>query len=1157
MRIILIVLLSLFISVASGQNLSNLRKKTISIVPDSIQIDSFSIAPGTFRVYQQDQLVDTSAYAIDLINSVLHWNKNSEAYKKFNSDSLTVRYRAFSFLFTKEVSHKNKAIISTNASLPYYYTAKSREPELFRLTGLTRSGSISRGVTFGNNQDVFVNSSLNLQLSGKLNEDVEILAAITDENIPIQPEGNTQQLQDFDKVFIQISNAKNKLIAGDFELKKPTGYFMNYYKKGQGAAFSSIIDIDTTKQQLLKIGGGLAVSKGKLARNTILTSEGNQGPYRLIGSNGETFIIILAGTEKIYLDGQLLQRGLQNDYTIDYNTAELTFTTKRIITKDSRVVTEFEYSDKNYARSLITFNSDYESQKLKLHFNVYSEQDSKNQALNIELDSAKKSLLSSIGDSIQNAFYPTADSVEFNSSIVLYQKIDTTTGSGSYSIFIYSTNADSAYWQVNFSEVGLNRGDYIQASNSANGRVFQWVQPVNGIPQGNFAPVALLVTPKKQQMVTAGGEIILDSKNSVIFEGALSNYDVNLFSSLDKKNDAGYGAKVIYKNLIRLSNDTTKGWRLNNVVNYEYTSKNFKPIDRFRNVEFERDWNLGTNSIYNDENISSLQTTVSKPEALSFTYQLKSYNKGSSFKGLMHSESTRASWQKFDLISDASVLNTTGLLNNSNFLRHSTEISRPVWKVRLGVRENSERNKFLIRNSDSLSASSYAFNEFQAFINTLDSSKAKASLQAKQRTDRLPFGEGFRNSTKAEELTLTTDFSANPKHTLRTTTTYRNLTFADSALINIEPTKTLLNRIDHFISLFKGVLTATTYYEVGTGQERKQDYYYLEVPAGQGVYAYLEDYNGNGVKDLDEFAPAAFQSDAKFIRVFVPTNDYVLTRSNKFSEVLTITPSGKSSSFQGKEKFIYRFTDQLSVSFDKKTKDESLLSSLNPFSLELSDTSLIANNSSFRNTIYYNRNSAVYGFDFTVQEVRNKALLSNGFESRLNRIRILNVRWNLNREFLLSNNYENGEKVNTSDYFSTRDYHIFSNAFEPKLSFQPGNSFRLSFSYRYSEKRNTIGAERETAFLNKLNLESKFTSVNSGTITGKISYVKVQFNALQSSLLAYEMLEGFKPGENFIWNLSVQRNISSYMQLSLNYEGRKLQDSKTVHTGGVQFRAFF
>lgn len=1157
MRLIAVLIFTFFVTVAVGQNLSNLRTRSVSLRPDTVQIDSFSIAPGTFRLYNSGELIDTSAYELDFINSKLIWKKNSSSFRQLNIDSATAKYRAFSFLFSKEVTHKNKAIISTNAATPFYYTAKPKDPELFRLSGLTRSGNISRGVTFGNNQDVFVNSGFNLQLSGKISDDVEILAAITDENIPLQPEGNTQQLQEFDKVFIQISNPKNKLIAGDFELKKPTGYFMNYYKKGQGAAFSSIIDLDTTKHQQLRVSAGLAVSKGKLARNSVAVSEGNQGPYRLTGSNGETFIIILAGTERIYLDGMLLERGVENDYTIDYNTAELTFTTRRLITKDSRVVTEFEYSDKNYARSLITANTDYESRKVKLHLNVYSEQDSKNQALNLELDSAKKALLASVGDSIQNAYYPTADSVGFNSNLVLYKQIDSVASSGTYSIYVYSTNQDSAYWQVNFSEVGFNKGNYIQTANSANGRVFKWVEPVNGIPQGNYAPVSLLVTPKKQQMITTGGEFILNSKNNILVEGALSNYDVNLFSTFDKKNDAGFAAKMIYNNLINLNSDTIKGWRLNNVLNYEFTGRDFKPIDRYRNVEFERDWNLGTTNIYNNENIAAIQTTLSKPEIVSVSYQLKYYEKGTDYTGVMHSESTRGTWKGFNLISDASILNTSGVGSETNFIRHTTELSKPVWKLRVGMRESGERNKFFQSNTDSLSASSYAFNEILAFANTLDSTKVKVSLQAKQRNDQLPIGDGFRNSTKAQELTLLTDFSHQQKHTFRTTTTYRKLSSADSALVQVQPTKTLLNRLDHYVSMFKGILTATTYYEVGTGQERRQDYYYLEVPAGQGVYIYLADLNSNGVKDLDEFAIAAFQSDANYIRVFVPTSDYVITRSNRFSEVLTITPAGKSSSYQGKEKFIHRFTDQLSVTLDKKTKDESLLSSLNPFSTNLSDTTLISNNSSFRNTTYYNRNSAVYGLDFTIQEVRNKALLSNGFESRLLRNRILNIRWNLNREFLISANYENAEKVNSSEYFSSRDYHIFSNATEPKLSYQPGNSLRISFSYRYNEKRNSIGSEKEAAFQNKLNLESKYTSVNSGTITGKVSYVKVKYNASQSGFLAYEMLEGFKPGENFIWNLSVQKNLSTYMQLVLNYEGRKLQDSPVVHTGGVQFRAFF
>ena len=1152
----------LLAALCNGQGLSTLRSVYVSVRRDTVALDTLSISSSTFRLTLPDgSSIDTSAFLLDPVHSLLIWKKSAPSYRQISTDSVKANYRVYSFLFSKEYRRKSTDLINKVASAnPFVYNPGSSEPELFRIQGLTRNGSISRGITFGNAQDVFVNSSLNLQLAGKLNDNLEILAAITDENIPVQPDGNTQQLQEFDKVFIQISDKHNKLIAGDFELKKPEGYFMNYYKKAQGAGFTSEIGLDKNKPDssthILRIGAGLAVSKGKQARQTIKVSEGNQGPYRLYGNNGESFIIILAGTERIYFDGQLLTRGMQNDYIIDYNTAEVTFTTRRLITKDSRITAEFEYSDKNYARSLIVANTEYQSPRLNLRLNVYSEQDSKSQPLTLELDSTRKAIMASVGDSIQNAFYPSYDSVAFNSTTVLYQKKDTITASGTYSIFIYSTNADSAYWQVHFSEVGNNQGDYIAQNSTANGRVFQWVEPVGGVPQGNYAPVSLLITPKKQQMVTAGADYKINQRNTVSVEGALSNNDVNLFSKIDKSNDAGYAAKFIYKNETPLSSDTLKGWKLTSVVNYEFTGRDFKAIDRYRNVEFERDWNLGTTSIYNDENLGMFQTTLSKSALGSFTYSLKTYNKGAAFKGLMHGESVRLNAGKYSFNSDASFLNTSGLVQNTEFFRHMNEIARTFGKLKAGIKENSEDNRYRSKSSDTLQLTSYSFNEFSGYINTIDSSKSHASLTYKKRIDRLPSSNLFVKSTEADEISLATDFSSNMNNTVRTVTTYRELRVSDTTKTTLEPSKTLLNRIDHYVNLFKGVLTATTYYEIGTGQERKQTYYYLQVPAGQGVYAYLGDLNGNGVKDLDEFAPAAFQSEAEYLRVFLPTNEYITTRSNQFSEVLTITPAGKQSSSAEKTKFIHRWSDQLSVRLDKKTQGESLISSLNPFGLEVADTALLSANSSLRNTIYFNRMSPVYGFDFTIQQLRNKNFLSSGFETRVVNSRTLNVRWNAGRSFLLNALYENMDKSSSAQYFSTHDYSLFSNAVEPKVTYQPGNSFRVALSYRYSDKRNSIG-ESEHAFINKFNLEAKYTTVNSGSITGKVSYIKVIYNAGDSNYLAYEMLEGFKAGENFTWNISMQRNIGTYMQLSLNYDGRKLQDSGVVHTGGVQFRAFF
>ena len=81
---------------------------------------------------------------------------------------------------------------------------------------------------------------------------------------------------------------------------------------------------------------------------------------------------------------------------------------------------------------------------------------------------------------------------------------------------------------------------------------------------------------------------------------------------------------------------------------------------------------------------------------------------------------------------------------------------------------------------------------------------------------------------------------------------------------------------------------------------------------------------------------------------------------------------------------------------------ENLDAQLNPFSSTVNDSSLVSTNSTFRNTIFFNRSSAVFGMDFTYQGLRNKSLLTNGFESRIQRSINGNVRWNISRLFGMS-----------------------------------------------------------------------------------------------------------------------------------------------------------
>lgn len=1160
----LLQLFFLFSLHSPAQHFSSLRVKPVSLAADTIQLDTVSIVPNScFIMDHQNRLVDTSAYRLDEVNGRLVWKKNSPAFSSLQQADLNITYRVFPFLFSQSYQHKNYADIlkSSSGYNPFYYTPSQESAGLFKFEGLTKAGSISRGITFGNNQDVFVNSSLNLQLAGKISDNVEILAAITDENVPVQPEGNTQQLQDFDKVYIQLSNENNKLVAGDFELRRPDSYFMNFQKKGQGGLFTTRFKLgkseDEKKQSYMRTTISGAVSKGKFSRNTIAATEGNQGPYRLNGSNNETFIIILAGSEKVYIDGQVMTRGTQNDYIIDYNTAQITFTSKRMITKDSRIVVEFEYSEKSYARSLIYFNDEFEKDKLKIKFNLYSEQDSKNQPLQMELDSAKKERMNAVGDHIDSAFFPTADTVAFNTNQILYQKKDSTTANGTYAgIFVYSVNPDSARWLVVFSIVGQGKGDYVQDITSANGRVYKWLEPIGGVHQGSYAPVSLLITPKKQQLFTFGTDYRFSKNNKASFEIAMSNNDINLFSSKDKSNDAGYAAKFMYENIAALGRDSVKSWKLQSILNYEYVNQDFKPLERFRPVEFERDWNTGTVSSIHDEHITSFQSVLSRSSIGSFSYNFKSYLKGTLYHGLMNSAGINIAVNKINITGNGSYLNTNGSFNKTSYYRHNLNVSRPVWRLTIGGKENTEHNEFFKPASDMLFANSFYFREYQGYVATLDSAKTKASVSYKKRYDDVPVVNVFKAATVADEINLTIELLRNINNQLRTTSTYRKLSVYDSTRTQQQPAKTFLNRIDHNLNVWKGALAASTYYEVGTGQELKKEFSFLEVAAGQGSYTW-RDYNGDNIKQLNEFEVAAFSSDANFIKIYTPTNQYISTRTNQFSEVLTLSPAAVIQSPDGKQKLVARFSNQLSVRLDKKTQNEELVSSLNPFRQNIHDTSLVSNNSNVRNTLFFNRSNATFGSDITWQQNKSKSLLTNGFESRVQTIREINVRWNFTHSFLFNGNYRHSDRQNNSQFFSTRDYHIFSDETEPKISFQPSSSFRTTFSYKYSQKKNTGGSTGEKMLSNKMGMEIKYTTVSSGSIMAKFNYIAISYNTLENSPIAYDMLEGLHKGKNTTWNLSVQRNLSNYMQLSLNYEGRKSEGSDIVHTGGVQFRAFF
>ncbi|MGB0177848.1 MAG: hypothetical protein ACPF9D_11825, partial [Owenweeksia sp.] len=569
-------------------------------------------------------------------------------------------------------------------------------------------GSISRSITVGSNQDAVLNSSLNLQLAGMLGNNTEIRATITDNNIPVQSDGYTQQLREFDRVYIELENSDFGLLrAGDYNMTSTSNHFLKFDKRISGAGVFTGIPVGERRIPIIAQGG---IARGKFSRNRFQGQEGNQGPYKLVGVNGERFVIIISGSERVYIDGVLMKRGQQNDYVMDYNAGEITFTSLRPITKESRIVIEFQYTEQNYLRSVAFGSTGFENDRVKTSVQFYTEQDSKNQPLTQELSDPEKQILSNVGDRLDEALVSTIRPSEFRDDIVLYRLTDSL---GVDSVLVYSIDSNLTLYQAAFAFVGSNRGNYIQAQNNANGRVFRWVPPVNGVPQGSYEPVKLLTAPNQLQILTAETEALIGENQKVRIDLAASKNDINLFSGEDKGNDIGAAGKFEYEIEGKLGK---RKWFSS--LRHEFNQENFRTIERIRNVEFARDWNLPLN--FNGAVQLSGITLGIKGDSSQLAYDMDhlSFN---GYSGLRNTISGRLKDQENIGHFNGSWLNSNDSLGQSDFLRENSLFSHYItpgfW---VGLSTTGELNKRIRNGTDTLRSSSYRFLEYRLFTGVGD-----------------------------------------------------------------------------------------------------------------------------------------------------------------------------------------------------------------------------------------------------------------------------------------------------------------------------------------------------------------------------------------------------------------------------------------------------
>lgn len=1133
-----------------ADSLSNLRYKKILPTSGEVILDSLSIIPNSVTIFS----IPEGKYQIDYVNSILRLDT-------IPADSIVINYRVFPFKINQSVQRFNYDSIRFNfaAEKPVTFSNNSFKDRIIDFGQLNYNGSIGRGISFGNNQDAVVNSVLNLQLSGFIGDSLQFSAAISDNNIPVQPQGNTQNIQDFDRIFMQIKKGGWQANFGDIDLRQSDDRFLNFYKRLQGASFLSVNNFRNGNKNSFTASG--AIARGKFTRNVITPSEGNQGPYKLSGGNNELYFAVLAGTEKVYIDGQLMQRGEDRDYVIDYNTAEITFTARRMITKDSRIQVEFEYGDRSYLNSMIYARNQFDVRD-KWSFSIagYSNSDAKNSPINQSLTDQQIQYLSTIGNNIDSAYYSGAILDTFAANKILYKKIDTTVTGFSGKVYEYSTSKTDTLYQLSFTNVGSGKGNYISTEGNANGKVFQWVAPADGKPSGDWEPVIFLITPKKHQIFSASARYQMNRQTYVTLTGAFSDYDVNTFSSTGNNENKGYAWRAEFENQKRLTDSLKSNLRLISHVDYEYTGNKFKTVENLRSVEFYRDWGMDIIMPPANEKLLNTSFGLVNSKSTLIKYAFSNYQRDQDLSGDRHTVESlidKSGWHLDNRINFTSV--------NSNLLKgrylkpyfSANKIFRSLRNYKISALYLAENSQQLLKMYDTLSPLSRGFTMWQVGINSDAGKPNRWGLSYYFRKNLLPVGKELITSDKSDNISLTTEWTRSEQRQLRMNIIYRKLHVAErfKPVLNQRDDESLLGRLDYLFNEWKGLLSGSVFYELGAGQEQKRQFTYVEVPAGQGYYTWV-DYNGDGIPQLDEFEVAVFQDQKRWVRILTPTNEYIKANYIQFNYSISLDPGRRiKEGHKGFAGLIRKFSTSSALQINKKEISHGSFA-FNPFTKGFGDTSLISLSSFMSNSIYFNRSGTDFGFDITHRINTNKAVLSYGFESNSLRDLGSRIRYNFSRSInaMLVNNFR--RRKLSVPAFQIRNYDVHEISLEPSLSYIHRTDFRISLLYSYNKKENFSG-DREKSNSNSITAEVKYNVFSSSVLNGRFSFNNISYNGNVNSPVGFLLLDGLLPGKNLLWNIELTKRIAGNIEVNLQYEGRKPSTNPVVHTGRASIRAIF
>lgn len=1123
--------------------------KESSFSPDSSYYLGDWVVEGSLIVLIDGEEVTSSEWEFQKQDGI--WRLKEEARSEYsNTYELIIRYQVYPL--TIQRSFHSRPFLRLDSSF-YDQESDSLSRELinrsqssaFNDSDLQQRGSLSRGIIVGSNQDFALESGLNFELSGQLTDDITINASLTDRSIPIQPDGTTQNLREFDRVFIQLQAPNTRIEMGDVDVSLQQSTFSQLNRRLQGAAgYTSTRYGDYT--------GALSVVRGTYKSMSFQGRDGVQGPYRLTGRGGEEFVIILAGTERVYINGQQVARGEENEYIIDYGLGEVFFTNNLLIKDETRIVIEYEYIDQNFNRTLVAAEAgdEFLSGRLKIGASVIRQADGDELLSQQTLTEDDIEVLREVGDDLDQAVVSGARLAdEEDESNIRYAQIDTTYNGQVYSIYKNIPGTPESKYIVRFSKVEEGTGSYRRVSGSVNGLLYEWVGPGNG----DYAPFRELPAPEQQQMVALNTSFALNDNIELFGEWAASSLDQNRFSALDDddNNDFSYLSGLKVENL-----ETSLG-QISASASRRYTGQNFSFFERTREVEFDRKWNINrTGNVQEAINEASFQLSSTEAFSVGGEYgfidrrDFKGYRQASFLKNT--DGFVTINYQQDWVKSEDDILQQTG-----NWFRQSGSLSKSFGSITPYVSFEQEDKRERSSQTDSLRITSLAFYEvgpgfqfrkgafdldasvvYREEQGVLNNELTDESISIEQRY-KIAFEPGTYFKTRNEVAIRSKEFTEEFE--------LEGSTNREGLLIRSVTDYETQNEI------WNGQL----FYEANTRRQALLQEAYIEVGPGLGQFVWI-DTNEDGVQQVDEFFPELSPNEGIYVRQYLPSDELfpVIDLKTRFRN--EISPFNGVEAGSKAATFLKGITlrSRIDISENSTTEDLSdvYLLKLNTFR---NDSTTIQGRLFWQKELDLFSNRSNIDLSTGYNESRNLNQRSTESQSAFSSLFFVNGSVQATDQIRVFSDLNLGTNRAVSDRLSSRNFDIRSVSLVPGIEVLFNRSWQSSFSLSYANKTDSYPVEDVTARILKFVNSHRAFLFRKIQANARIEFRNAEVEGNSSTFGIFELTDGTGEGTSILWSLSGAYRVSDLIRVSANYDGRTVRDRADIHTVKVVVSAVF